>query len=258
MSRLSQLFTISINTFIQLSRGRIFLNTGFLSIGLILLCFIATKFTYGVAYRVALDIGLGLLTLSSVIIAISLGVGLIANEIESRTLYVVLSRSVPRYIFLLGKFFGLIGIMAVNILILGTSTIATYYFLGGKIDSLILWAIFYILLEAELLLLITLFLSLISNKVITIMMTLTLWFLGHAVYDIVDSPFVESIPWLKTLLGYYAYIFPAFYKINLKDFVLYQQTLPLPYLLSGAFYAVLYSTAVIIFSCIAFNKKNLE
>lgn len=258
MKNVLQFYAIASITFKQLSQGRLLLNTGAVGLGLILLCLIATKFTYGVPHRVALDIGLGLLSLSSAIIALSLGVGLISKEIESRTIYVVLSRSVARETFLLGKFAGLIAVMGINILILGAATLTAFYVLGGRIDSLVLWAIFYILLEAELILLMTIFFSLFANKVLTIIITLTLWFLGHAIYDVLDSVYVNSIPWLKTLLEYYAYFFPAFYKINLKDFVLYEQTMPWSYLLNGTIYAAAYSVAIILFSCLIFNKKSLD
>ena len=258
MKNLSQFHAIALITFKQLSQGRLLFNTGAVGMGLILLCLVTTKFTYGVPHRVALDIGLGLLSLSSTVIALSLGVGLISKEIESRTIYMVLSRSVARETFLLGKFAGLIAVMAINILILGTATLLVFYILGGRIDSLVLWAMFYILLEAELILLITVFFSLFTNKVLTIIITLTMWFLGHAIYDVLDSVYVNSILWLKTLLEYYVYFFPAFYKINLKDFVLYEQTMPWSYLMSGTAYAVIYSAAIIVFSCVIFHKKSLD
>ena len=72
--------------------------------------YVATEFTYGVPERVALDFGLGMLSLSSLSISLFLGVSLLSKEIESRTVYMVISRPVPRFAFIIGKILGLSGI----------------------------------------------------------------------------------------------------------------------------------------------------
>lgn len=258
MGSVNQLYQISINTFKQLTQGKVLANTLFLSIGLMVFSFVTTKFTFGVPHKVAIDVGLGLLTLSSVIIALSLGVGLISNEIEARTLYVILSRAVKRETFYVGKILGLSLVLLVNVIILGIFTLITFVILGGEIDSLILWSMFYIFLEAELLLVVTVFLSLICNKALNIVSTITLWIVGHSIASVLETRMVKHYPALKSALQTYEYFFPGFYKLNLKDHAIYQQVVENSYLFSGILYTLLYSSAIILISCIMFRKKNLD
>ena len=117
MIDLKKIYTIAYYTFSEIIKSRILINVAILGLGLMILTYVAFSFTYGEASRVALDFGLGMLSLSSVGIAIFIGVGLLSKEIENRTVYMIISRPVPRYCFILGKILGLMGILILNILL---------------------------------------------------------------------------------------------------------------------------------------------
>lgn len=255
---LKQIQQISWITLQEAWRGKVLLNTIFLSFGLLIFCYVATKFTFGVPQRIALDIGLGLLTLSSIIIAISLGVGLITNEIQARTIYVVLARSVKRETFIVGKIIGLTLVLALNVLLLGLAIISAFLISGGTVDNLILWSFFYIFLEAELVMLITVLFSLIASKALAIIATISIWLVGNTVNIALESLYAKMNPSLETVLKVFDFIFPAFYRINLKDYVLYNQSLPMDYLVNGVFYVIFYSSCLIVLSCALIKKKNLD
>ena len=61
--------------------------------------YVATEFTYGVPEKIALDFGMGMMSLSSVAIAIFFGSVILAKDIETRTIYMVISRPLSRYSF---------------------------------------------------------------------------------------------------------------------------------------------------------------
>src|SRR5690606_26795267 len=118
-------------------KSKILYNILFLGIGLLVVTYIAQQFTYGAPSRVALDFGIGVLSLSSVGIAIFMGVGLLSKEIENRTVYMIISRPVKRSSFVLGRILGLNFILLLNILILAALTLMVYFFTGGVIQPLI-------------------------------------------------------------------------------------------------------------------------
>jgi ABC-2 type transport system permease protein len=130
------------NTFIELYKSKILLNVLFLGAALLLVTFVAYQFTYGEPERIALDFGLSTLSLSSVGIALFLGVSLISKELESRTVYMVISRPVKRTEFILGKIIGFLSILVLNIMILALLTLSVFLFSGGSYDGLITWTIF--------------------------------------------------------------------------------------------------------------------
>ncbi|MFO0045338.1 MAG: ABC transporter permease, partial [Armatimonadota bacterium] len=56
---------------------------------------------------------LGIVQLSSAVIAITLTVYMLPNEVERRTIYTILSKPVQRYQFLVGKYLGAISALAI-------------------------------------------------------------------------------------------------------------------------------------------------
>lgn len=258
MNTLYKIKIISLFTMRDILKSKILLNVFLIGLGMMLMTYVAAEFTYGVPDRVALDTGLGMLTLSSLGIALFMGATLISKEIDSRTVYMIISRPVPRYAFILGKVVGLLFVLIINIALLAAMTLIATSFLGGTIDSLVLWSILFILIESLLLLLVVLFFSLISNNILAIIISMVLLLLGHAIQDTQSMLFVTQRPLLKFLLDFYHLVLPGFYKLNLKDFVLYKQSLPLSYLLGSMTYGLAYCGFLLSLIIVIFDKKNLD
>ncbi|MCX6345819.1 MAG: ABC transporter permease subunit [Armatimonadetes bacterium] len=64
--------------------------------------------------------GLGLMALAGGLISLVMGVSLIPQEIERRTIYTILSKPVQRYEFIVGKFLGAILTLAICMALMGT------------------------------------------------------------------------------------------------------------------------------------------
>lgn len=255
---MSKIWIVAYFTFKELLKSKVLLNVFFCGLGLMLVTYVATEFTYGVPEKVALDFGIGILSLSSLAISLFLGVTLLSKEIDSRTVYMVISRPVPRYAFILGKIFGLLGIQLVNVFLLSGMTIITVKLLGGPISPLIYWCIAFTFLESVVLLLVVLLVSLFANTVLATLFSVIILILGHAVKETQNINFVKRNPVFEYLLDFYHYFLPAFYKLNLKDFLIYKTTLDYEYLFSTMIYGVTYSAFLIILILIIFNRKNLD
>ena len=234
------------------------MNVFFAGLLLMVMTYVATEFTYGVPDRVSLDFGLGMLSLSSIAISLFLGVNLLSKEIDSRTVYMVIARPVPRYAFILGKIIGLVGIQFVNVFLLSLMTLGVTYILGGNISSLILWAIGFTFLESILLLLVVVLMSLLANNILSSLISVVILLLGHAVKETQQVGFVQNNPFVKTILEIYHFILPGFYKLNLKDFVLYKTDLPFDYLVSSLIYGLSYSAFLLLVIIFIFNRKNID
>lgn len=63
--------------------------------------------------------GLGLMVVAGMLISLFMGVSLIPQEIERRTIYTILSKPVNRYEFIIGKFLGAIMTLAINVGLMG-------------------------------------------------------------------------------------------------------------------------------------------
>lgn len=245
-------------TFKEIFKSKILLNVFFIGLGLMVVTYVATEFTFGVPERVAVDFGLGMLSISSLAISLFLGVGLLSKEIESRTVYMIVSRPVSRSSFIFGKIIGLMGIQLINVLVLSSMTLTASYLLGGEISSLLFWAVGFIFLESLMLLLVVTLVSLLANNVLTVLLSIVLLLLGHSIRETQQITFIQKSPFLNGLLEVYHFFLPAFYKLNLKDFVLYEKDLPLSYLFPAMSYGIIYSGAVLFLIIAIFNRKNLD
>lgn len=253
-----KILTVAKYTFKEVARSRILLNSFFIGLGLVIITFVAYSLTYGEPSRIALDFGLGLLSISSVGIAIFIGSGLLKSEIENRTVYMIISRPVFRGSFIIGKLLGLIGIMFINTLILSSIFMLLYFIIGGAFSVLIPWAILFIMFEAILVLLVVSLLSLISSQTISIVITIFVYIVGHAIEAVKSVSMVKLNVTLEKVIEFYQYILPAFHKLNIKDFVLYHDSLPAGYLWSNCAYFICYSLSLIILSSLIFERKNLD
>lgn len=245
-------------TFKEIIGSKILYNTLFLGLALLLVTFVAYSFTYGEPSRVALDFGMGCLSLSSVGIAIFIGVGILAKEIDSRTVYMIVSRPVPRFSFILGKYLGLSLVLILNILILSFVTLSLFFLIGGAFSPLIIWSILFIIIESLLVLCLVGTLSVVTTQTMSVLYGIMLYILGHSIDAALATSFVQKRPEIQTILDGYHFVLPAFYKFNIKSFLLYKNDLSLEYLFGTFSYGVIYLLLLVFVSIYVFEKKNLD
>lgn len=258
MKDLLNIKNIAFYTFREILKSKVLYNILFLGLGLLIVTYVAQQFTYGAPSRVALDFGMGVLSLSSVGIAIFMGVGLLSKEIENRTVYMVISRPVKRSSFVLGRVLGLNLVLALNIFILSLLTLAVYFFTGGDLSPLIFWTILFIIIEAALMLLVVSLLSLLTSTTLSVILSIVVFFAGHAIKEAQLTSFAQKNHLIKLILEGYQYILPAFGKINTKDFLIYQQNIEQGFLYQALAYSIAYGTFLVLLTLIIFEKKNLD
>ena len=258
LNDIGKIKTIAYYTAKEVIKSRILYNVLLLGISLLVVTYVAFSFTYGEASRVALDFGLGMLSISSVGIAIFIGVGLLSKEIENRTVYMIVSRPAPRYTFILGKILGLTCVLVLNILLLAALTLACYLTLGGELYPIISYAILFTIFESILVLLVVSLVSLVMSPTMSVLITIVIYISGHAIGEAKMTQFANHFPSLMKLLDFYQFVLPAFTKLNIKDYVLYKQTIGFDYIFSTLSYSVIYSMFLVLLSIIVFEKKNLD
>lgn len=258
MNDFKKIQVVAYYTFREIVKSKILLNTVLLGFFLLIVTLVAYSFTYGSPDRIALDFGVGLLTISSIGIAAFIGVSLLADEIENRTVYMIISRPVKRYVFLLGKLLGLTKILLLNVLILSGMTFSLLALVGGNFTPLMGWTILFIILEAVLFLMVISFLSLVSSKTVSIMVGIAIYVVGHTIPAAKSTGFAVSHKWITIILDTYHFLLPGFYKLNIKNFLIYEESLPLKYLLSTSLYSIFYSLFLALLSIYVFTRKNID
>src|SRR4051812_48026641 len=98
-------------TFWEIIGDKILYNIFICSAFLLIMGWLTSKLSSFWAERVILDFGLTAITLSGIAIGVLSGAGLLARELEKRTIQVALSRPISRAQFIIGKFVGLAGVL---------------------------------------------------------------------------------------------------------------------------------------------------
>ena len=253
-----QVTLVATQTFKEIYQSKILLNVFILGLAIAVAIFVSSEMTFGTPARIGLDIGLGALSLSSIAIAIFMGSTLIEKEIKNRTLYMIISRPVSRVTFYLGKMAGLSAILLINILLLFCFVMLLYFSVGGKFHYLIPWSLVFIYLEAVVVLFCVVFLSLVSNTIIAVLFTLTIYVAGHAVESVKETSMFLSEGSLSYFVEYYSKLMPNLSKFNIKAFVLYDGALSNTYLFSSLIYGLLWIAIFSAISIFIVNRKDFS
>lgn len=250
--------TVAKFTFLEVYRSKLMFGLFFLALGLLVTTYVASEFAYGAAAKVAMDVGLGIMSLSNLAIAIFIGSTLLSKEIEQRTLYMVLSRPISRVSFLLGKIAGLSTVLLLNSIILGVLSIGLFLQQGGSYQPLFLWTLIFAFFEALIVMIFAIFFSLITSMTLSVICTFAIYVTGHALNETSKIIFLKMNSVFKIIVDFCYFFIPNLYKLNLKDFLLYQQVLDIKYLLTTQLYAVMYLTGILCAVAVIFKNKNLD
>lgn len=124
---MSAMWAISINTWREIIRQKLFLLIILLGIAIVAVLLLFPFFTFERETEMFKDLALSSTTLAMVFLVALTASSVMAEEIESRTAMTVLSKPVGRGRFLVGKFMGVVLALAVAMLIMGVVLfLATY------------------------------------------------------------------------------------------------------------------------------------
>jgi len=258
MIRPKKIVLVSRATIKDLVSGQIFLIAFFIGLALAVLSYIGVELSYGAPKKVALDLGMGLISVANIVVCLFLGVRVLQAEVENRTLYMILSRPVTRSEFYLGKFLGLaFCVLAIN-LILAIQTLFTFFMYGGSFDPLIPWAVLFTYLEGILILSFVILFSIITTNIAATLYGISVLIFGHAVPNLQSLSVVKNNPTLYWFVEKIGYVVPDLVKINIKDHLLYGKEISLNYLISGFIYISIYIILVCFITSFVFKRKDLN
>ena len=255
---MNKTFIVSKYTFMEVYRSKVMNSIIFIAIGLVSVSYVASEFAYGASAKVALDFGFGLTSISNLIMAILIGSTLLSKEIENRTLYMILSRPISRTSFMLGKVIGLSSVLVINTIVLSLVSVGIFYYLGGQLSSLMFWAALFSLIEAFVIMLFAIMFSLVTSNALAIIYTIAVWIVGHSFSATSKILFARINSFFSYTLKVVSCLIPDLEKINLKDMLIYQQTVSFNYLIKAQAYVSIYIVALLLIISFLFKNKNLD
>src|SRR3989338_10134758 len=113
------IFTIAVNTAREVTRQTIFYFIVFGGILLILFSFSFTLFAFGEETKMIREMGISTITICCLCLASLSAANAISREIEKGTIMTLLSKPVSKKSILLGKFFGILGVIFLAFMVMG-------------------------------------------------------------------------------------------------------------------------------------------
>ncbi|MCO4762933.1 MAG: ABC transporter permease subunit, partial [Myxococcales bacterium] len=212
--------------------------------------------------RLVQDFGLFTIPLVTVLTAIILGVTLLQKEIEKKTLYAILPKPIRRGEFLLGKYFGLCTLLAIEMTLLSLCWFAVLSLRGGEIGLPIISALFLSYIEVLLVTAVATFFSALSTPLLSGVFTLGLFAIGRASYVVVDlmsakkGVFVE-VPAMRSAGRAIVAIVPDLSTFNIADELLLGWEVPTEYLLQATGYGLSYAAIFLVLGLFVFERRDL-
>lgn len=248
-----------------------------------------THFTFIDEFKFLKDIGSAAISVTGLLVAMIGAAQLIPAEIERRTIYTVLSKPVRRFEFLIGKYFGLLSLLTIMLVIMSVMFAGVLFIketievqevmiqapngvpsegqleMIAKIkeqsrDTGMLQALLLIWMKLALVAAIAVTLStLATSTVFIVFSTLVVYFIGHLQATARQVWLEQGTGNLfeKGVLAIVSLLVPDFQSYSIIDEILAGNTVSWSYVLEIAGYSVCYGVVILVIGSLIFKEREL-
>lgn len=215
---------------------------------------------------VLVQMTLGVLKITSAILAVTLTVYLLPNEVERRTIYTILSKPVQRYQFLVGKFLGSVAALGVMIGLMTLVLLVAFYLQQrdasmDDVAAIVKSAVMYVF-QMSLLAGIAMLFSTIVTPIVNFFLTGLVFVFGTLMNPIFESLGGSSAGGLAAVGSRVAhYALPNFMNVDITGGATQaEQALrgsEAVYMLNGIIYAIIYTSILLVLAVLIFDRREV-
>jgi Cu-processing system permease protein len=248
---------IALNTFRETIRNKILYTILLFAALLIVLSISFGEWSVFARVQVMEDFGLATMSVSGLLLAVFIGVGMLGREIAGKTIYTLLSRPIARHSVLLGKFSGLLLTLFVNFGLMTLFFLITLRIIGGTLQPGLLVAVLLTWVEMALIVAVALLFSTLTTPTLSALFTLAFYVSGHY-NDLIDvGAIAKDQPLLAHFLKGLYYILPNLEHFNIRSRIVYGLGLPHGYIELTILYGCLYIALFLLLAALIFSRKDV-
>lgn len=246
------------NTFLEAARDRVLYLLLFFGLFVFGASRLLDPLALGEGRRITLDLGFAALSAFGCLTTIFVGHQLIFREIERKTLFFLFSRPLRRAEFVLGKYLGLVLVLAASVVVMGTLLAAVLVVSRYSFGVAFGQALLLVFCEMAILAAVAVFFAAFTSPVLAGLFTLAAWVIGHGSGELAallaQSPggsiarIAEVVAWIVPRLDLYHDIVP----------VAAGTAYPPGMLLWGCAYGLLYAGAALIGATVVLSRRELS
>jgi Cu-processing system permease protein len=262
---------IAANVFKESVRDKVLYSIVLFAMIVIAASLLLGQLTAGQEVKIIKDLGLAAISLFGHFIAIFIGIGLVSKEVERRSIYALLAKPMSRTELLIGKFFGLLTTLAVNVSVMTAALVVVLAIYGAltpaevakaweapATDPRIAVAAFLILAELAVVTAIAIFFSTFTSPVLAAAFTVGLVIAGQFGADLKNfEQVVESAPVAWAARALY-YVLPNLAPFDVKSQVVHAQPVAASYVALTVGYGVLYVGGLLTLASLFFSRRDFK
>jgi ABC-type transport system involved in multi-copper enzyme maturation permease subunit len=262
---------VAVNVFRESVRDRVLYNLVFFAVLLISSSYLLGQLTAGQDVKIIKDLGLAATSLFGVFIAVFIGIGLVAKEVERRSIYALIVKPVSRTQFIIGKYLGLVLTLAVNVAVMALAIYVVLAYMtwtaapltragwdAPGLDPALLKAILLIFVQLMIVTAIALFLSTFSSPILSAAITFGLFIVGHFNADLKNfDKIVESKAAIWLARAAY-HVVPDLSAFDVKMEVVHGLPVTAGYIVTTTAYGALYIVGLLLLSVFVFARRDFK
>ena len=247
---------VASNTLRQTIRQRLFFNIAVFGVGMLALSIVVSFLSYGYPHRVVRSLGLSGVSLALDLMALLLSVSLVYQEIDRKTLFVLLTRPLTRSQYVVGRFVGLL--YALVLVLVGFSVI---YFVvlisaSGTPSTQDAAALIACLPEAAILAAFGLVLSCFSTPTLSAGIGLGFWVAAATTDDLVALT-ASGDAFTKAVAQGVYYVLPALSRFDFREAAVYADAVSYGDMAFVILYGGLYAAGLVVLAGIVLTRREM-
>jgi ABC-type transport system involved in multi-copper enzyme maturation permease subunit len=257
----SNVLTIAWVTVREALRQKLAVNLLVFALALVSASIFLSALTFGEQYRIIVNIGLSTMEIFGTLIAAFLGAGLVAGDVQRRTVYPIVAKPVSRAGYVAGRYVGLVATTTLNFAAMAALFVAVlaYYLQGLRflVETPLLVTLAATALQFAMIAAVAVLFSCFTTATLAAIFTLSLVVAGHLASDLVRywSTRGEGAGWLGKALYV---VVPNLEALNLKEAMVYKDALAFAAVAPAFAYGLLYSLGVVAVAAAIFTKRDLR
>lgn len=252
------MFNIALNTFKEIVRNKFLYLILFFAFVFIIFSILLWQLTLWNDNKIIVDFGLAMIEIFWIVWVLFVWSQLLFKEVEWKTIFLILSKPIKRYEFILWKFVGFSWTIFLIILFQAILFLGVLFFKGIEIDYLIIWSLIFTFFKLEILLSLVFFLSTFMSNILTILVSIMIYFLSHSfslLTTMAERTKNEIVVYFTQGLQL---IFPPLEAINIKDIIWSFKNFHFNFFLFNTFYVLVYIIIILTLTVIIFDRKKFE
>ena len=258
MKSLLRIYALATNTFREAIRNKLLyalLGFGILMIGSGVL---VSSLSYVEVDEILQDVGMGAIRFFSSGIAIFVGIGLIHNEVERRTIFTILSKPVSRSEFLIGKWAGLTFTVWLQLALMGLAFAIVSMLAGAPLGLDHALAVIMIGFELMVLVAVATLFSSFTTPILAALFTVGIWTIGHVSRDLYALGQQSDVASVTRMSEFIFALVPDFEVFNKTLEAVHGLPVEASEVGLALVYALGYTTCTLILGSIIFSRRDFK